>query len=107
MTSSNLTNIRKHRRRHAFTQGEIAYLLGGICGTKVSRYECSIRKPQLHTALACQVILDAPVHELFPGVYENATNIIRKRARALLKELESKGCPDCKRERLIAIIENS
>ncbi len=105
MTSVHYTTLRKHRRRYAFTQAEIAYLMGGMCGTKVSRYERAARRPHLHTALACQIIYGVSVDELFPGVYDQTIFDIKRRARTLLKEFEAKGYPQHKKDRLTAILE--
>jgi len=77
--------LRTYRKRAGLTQDELALLLGCTSGTKVSRYERLTREPNLETAFACQAIFGVPAHELFPSIYQNVEQIIKKRAE-LLKE---------------------
>lgn len=79
--------LRMHRRRAGLTQGDVAYLLGAHSGSKVSRYERRGRRPSLETAIALEVIFDAPVSDLFDGVREEVEHDIKKRARRLLRRL--------------------
>lgn len=81
--------LRAHRKRAGLSQDELASLLGCQSGTKVSRYERQTRTPVLSTALACQVIFQVPVHELFPGLYEEVEHLTRERARTLMERLQS------------------
>ena len=61
--------LRTYRKRYGLTQDEVAFLLGCQSGTKVSRFERLARKPNLETALACEVVFGIPAHELFPRAY--------------------------------------
>ncbi len=79
--------LRTHRKRTGLTQDELALLLGCKSGTKVSRYERLTREPNLETAFACQAIFGVPAHELFPGLYQNVEQIIKKRAELLKEKL--------------------
>lgn len=79
--------LRAHRKRTGLTQDELALLLGCKSGTKVSRYERLTREPNLETAFACQAIFGVPAHELFPGIYQNVEQIIKKRAELLKEKL--------------------
>ena len=81
-------HLRRYRKRGALTQEEIALLLCARCGTKVSRYERSARPPSLWTALAYQAIFGVPVHELFPGEFQEAVTAVRGRAELLSRRLE-------------------
>ncbi len=86
MTSPQLPNyLRANRKRLALSQEEVAFLLGTESGTKVCRYEQSVRMPNLETALAYEVICKRSVSELFPGLYQKAEQKVATRARALVK----------------------
>lgn len=90
MDFSRLDNyLRTYRRRHRFSQDEVAFLLGAQSGTKVSRYEQGMREPTLETALAYEVVLGMPLKELFAGKVERIEHTVSLRARDLLHELEA------------------
>lgn len=72
-----------HRKRSGLSQSEVAHLLGAHGGAKVSRYETFDRDPALETALAFEVVFQAPVRELFAGLYEEIGNDIAGRAKAI------------------------
>ncbi len=76
--------LRRSRRCHHFTQDDIAFLLGGECGTKIGRYERDCRLPPLETALALEAILGVPVRELFVGRFQKVEKEVRQRALVLL-----------------------
>src|SRR5437016_1250098 len=80
--------LRTHRKRAGLSQEEVADLLGCRFGTKLSRYECFNREPNLVTALACQIIFGVPMRELFPGIYEEALRRVTPRARRLIEQIE-------------------
>ncbi len=97
--------LRTHRKRTGLTQDELALLLGCKSGTKVSRYERLTREPNLETAFACQAIFGVPAHELFPGIYQNVEQIIKKRAEQLKEKLGgTNAAVKYKRQALNAII---
>jgi transcriptional regulator with XRE-family HTH domain len=79
--------LRTHRRRHAFSQAEIAMLLGAVSGTKVSRYENCTRMPAALTVFACEIVFNQPASELFAGSYAEVLRAVQKRARRMLKQL--------------------
>jgi DNA-binding XRE family transcriptional regulator len=83
-------HLRRYRKRGALTQGEIAFLLGAACGTKVSRHERANRPPSLSTALAYQAIFGVPVHELFPEDYRDAVATVKARAADLSRAVSSR-----------------
>ena len=76
-----------HRRRLALSQDEVAFLLGTIDGTRVSRYERSARVPDLEAVLALEVILQKLARELFAELYLKARGKVVARARELLNQL--------------------
>ena len=88
MSQEKYNYLRTHRRRFGFTQDEIAFLLGGSCGSKVARYERRLRRPNLKTAFACQIIFDVAAHEIFSGSYQLVGDQVAQRAHDLLKRLE-------------------
>ena len=66
------------------SQEEVSFLLGTPSGAKVCRYERFVRQPSLETALACEVIFQKPVHELFLGLYRQIEQEVVGRAKVLL-----------------------
>lgn len=75
--------IRTHRKRSGLTQDELAFLLGTVGGSRVSRYERLSREPNLRTAFACQVIFDIPPHQLFPAVFHEVDKAVVRQAKLL------------------------
>ncbi len=80
--------LRMHRRRHGLSQAELASLIGGQSGTRVSRYERGSRLPSLETALAFEAIFKTSVHELFAGVGERVELRVCEQAKLLLDRVE-------------------
>ena len=72
MTNHLPNYLRAHRKGTSFSQRDVARLLGGGNGSKVSGYERFRRTPTLQTALKLQVIFDRPVAELFEGMYKKS-----------------------------------
>lgn len=84
MSSFQLPNyLRANRKRLALSQDEVAFLLGTRSGAKVCRYERFVREPNLETALACEVIFQRPVRELFGGLYQRIEKGVAERAKVL------------------------
>lgn len=87
--SSQLPNyLRTARKRLALSQEDVAVLLGAECGAKVCRYERFTREPSLRTALACAVIFQQPVNDLFAGLYRAMEKKVAVRAKALVRKAE-------------------
>lgn len=76
-----------HRKRLALSQDEVAFLLGTIDGTRVSRYERSTRIPELLTVLALEIILQKSARELFVSLHRKAQKNVKARAQALLDKM--------------------
>lgn len=83
MSNSLHNYLKTHRKRSALTQKDVAFLLGGQNGAKVSEYEKRARRPNLETALACQVVYGVPAHELFEGIYKKVEQEVLNRANLL------------------------
>jgi transcriptional regulator with XRE-family HTH domain len=75
--------LRANRKRLGLSQEEIAFLLGALNGAKVCRYERFVRQPSLETALACEVIFQKSIRELFLGLYKEIERDVIERARVL------------------------
>ncbi|MEW6306746.1 MAG: helix-turn-helix transcriptional regulator [Verrucomicrobiota bacterium] len=89
MVTTRLPNyLRSHRKRLAFSQEDVAFLLGAGSGAKVCRYERFVRVPSLETALAFEVIFRKPVRELFAGQYEKVECRVLARAQKLLETVD-------------------
>lgn len=82
--------LRTYRKRAGFTQHEVASLLGLHTAENVSRYERMARRPTLETAIACELIFGVPARVLLPGLYREVEQGVRRRARNILKEHESR-----------------
>jgi transcriptional regulator with XRE-family HTH domain len=74
-----------NRKRLALSQKDVAYLLGAETESQVSRYENFLRLPGLERSLACEIIFQRAVCDLFVGVYERVDVEIRARAAKLLE----------------------
>lgn len=79
--------LKAYRRKSALSQDEVAFLLGTVSGTRVSRYERRARRPLLETAFAYEVIFRTPVKELFAGIYQKVETETIARAQLLSERL--------------------
>src|SRR5688572_23896441 len=91
MTEPLITYLRTHRKRSCLSQDEIAFLLGGMCGTNVSRHELGKRIPLVNTALCYEFLFGVSVSDLYVGVFHQVRNEVSERARILRRSLERKG----------------
>jgi len=76
----------QNRKRLAFSQEEVAFLLGATGeskGCKVSRDENRTREPGLKDVLAYELIYGKTARELFAGVYEEVEQDLAQRAKIL------------------------
>jgi DNA-binding XRE family transcriptional regulator len=67
----------------------MAYLLGCKGERMISYYENQEYLPSLKVALMYEALFGVPVAELFAGVYQQIEKEIAKRARVLMRKLES------------------
>ncbi len=90
--------VRTQRRRWAFTQEEVADLLGFESRTCISRIEQGKRVPTLESALALEVLFGEPPKSLFPHVYAEAEEALMQRAAVLYEGLINTTSPREKRK---------
>ncbi len=81
------TYLRTYRKRFGLNQDELSTLLGCQSGVSVCQYERSVAQPSLEAALACEVMFDASVEELFPDIYKKVSKGVVERAQLMLKQL--------------------
>jgi transcriptional regulator with XRE-family HTH domain len=91
MNHASFNYVRTFRQRHAFNEGELAFLTNLRSSSAVSRIEIGGRVPSLEVALALQVVFDQSPRDLFPGSYEAAEESVMRRAHLLIEELEAAG----------------
>lgn len=84
------TYLRMYRKRTGLTHDEIAFLCGAMCGSSISRHESGERLPVLRKALMYEFILQATVRDLYEGVFHDARDAVRARAKGLCASLERK-----------------
>ena len=84
-------NLKPHRKRSAFTQGELGFLLGRKKHSTISRYEAGERSPDLKTAFAYQLLFDRELNELFSGLRGRVCAEVAERARTLAEEIRRTG----------------
>lgn len=85
--------LRTHRNRHALSQHEVAYLMGGHgagMSSKMSLDENQGRETGLRAAMAYEIIYGTPVRELFAGVYEEVQQEVLERARLMRHKVSVK-----------------
>lgn len=95
--------LRTNRKQFAFSQEEVAFLLGmkGMDkGGKVSRDENYSRIPTLETALAYEVIYGKPIRELFAGLYEQIAGEVSSRGKIL--SYRKSEMPDQKKQQALS-----
>lgn len=76
--------LHMYRRKARLSQDEIAFLLGGVSGSRISRFESGVRVPPLETALSFAILYGQPLTELFAGVANERGTLIRPKAVELL-----------------------
>lgn len=82
--------LRTYRKKTGLTQREVAFLLGAKSGAQVSRYEKRRRLPPLRTALACELVLGAPISQIFAGMRDDVNKEMEKRLVELRSGLRAK-----------------
>jgi transcriptional regulator with XRE-family HTH domain len=83
--------LRTHRKRAHLTQEEVAFILGGESGARISRHERRRQNPNLRTLLAYEILFRTPIRELYGGVAADVEKGLAKRARLLLQKLAKAG----------------
>jgi len=88
MTSNSVgTYLRFLRRKSGLSQRELARILGSVTATQVSRHERSVMPPTLIAAFGYQVVFQAPVSEIFPGLFHTIETGVVERLEAFEHEL--------------------
>ena len=82
------TYVRPLRRRWALTQRELAFLVGAKNGAVVSRIEGLKRSPSLPVTVACALVFDTPLPDLFPDLHSQIRDDVLRRASELYDELQ-------------------
>lgn len=81
--------LKMFRKRSGLSQRELAYLLGGKTGSKVSRYEHGRRLPAFETLLAYEVVFRVGLDALFRGAHLSSAKRVRARAQRLSRKLDA------------------
>jgi len=90
MTPSQLPNyLLSNRKRLAFSQEEVAFLLGAGNGQTVCRHERFVREPSLEMAFAYEAIYKRSASELFGGLYQKVEKNIAARANLLAERIDN------------------
>ena len=76
-------NLVLYRRRMGFSQRQVARLLGHRDTSMVSHYEHSRALPPLAVALGLEIIYRVPVAFLFPGMYDELKQRVRRSEESL------------------------
>jgi transcriptional regulator with XRE-family HTH domain len=88
MSTKIANQLRLYRRRSAFTQKELAFLLGYRTASIVLRFERQQRRITLAVAFAYQIIFDAELHETFPALYTRVEEGVTRRLHELYERLK-------------------
>lgn len=84
------TYLRTYRLRTGLSNDEMAFLLGSVYGTNVSKHESGQRLPLLRNALAYEIVLGTPIRRLYQGMACAVRRDVVARARGLIGNLEKK-----------------
>ena len=79
--------LRTYRKHAGLTQGEMAFLLGCLNSTEISRYEKRHRLPPLERTLAYEAVLGVPIAKLFAGMQQRIRQDVEKRRLKLRPKL--------------------
>lgn len=94
-----------HRKRAALSQEEMAFLLGTLGGSQISRYERFTRGPSLEIVLAYEVIFGKPASRLFTGLCKEIRERVLGRARVLVHKVRRRK-PSPENTRKIKVLES-
>lgn len=94
-----LNYVRTLRRSWAFTQEEIAVLLGFKDRSGISRIESGKRLPSLESTLALEVLFGVAPKQLFPDLYTETEEALLRRAYPLYEATLNTTTPSDMRKR--------
>ena len=83
--------LKSHRKRSGLTQEDVATLIGAQSPSQVSRHESGEREPDLGTAIAYRIVLDAPTAHLLPRLFRQIAEKVDERAAKLASQLAMEG----------------
>lgn len=89
MYQHHFSKLKQHRKRSAFSQEELSFLVGLKQHGAISRYESADRTPDLKIAFACQAIFGRELTELFPGLLEQVRAEVGERAAKLTRDIKT------------------
>ena len=98
-------SLRQFRKQYALTQEEMAFLLGCNSGTQVTHYERLRRQPSAETILTYQAVFGVPGDTLFPVLYEQVEEKIKKRAHELAERIRHNDNSDRAQQKLTLLNE--
>ena len=83
-----ISYLRPLRRRWGLTQAEFAFLIGTKTHAAISRIEALKAYPSLREAIACSIVFNTPLLELFPELYASAHEFVLWQAQELYERLQ-------------------
>jgi DNA-binding XRE family transcriptional regulator len=83
----NTCRLRTFRKSAHLTQREVATLVGYSSQRAFSDVELGLKRPALGTAIACCILFNASVHDLFPDLADFIERALLARACKLSVEL--------------------
>ncbi len=83
--------LRKYRKSAHVSQRELALLVGLRTQGVMSEIESGRKRPGVRVALGCAIVFDAPLRDLFPGLYAEIEREVFARANRLHGELAPNG----------------
>lgn len=95
--------LRALRRRSALSQDDVAFLLGALSGTRVSRHETGACVPPLAVALAYAVIFDVGVEEMHEDERRQISERVLSRALVLCESMAHRVHDPLRNEKCVAL----
>ena len=84
-----LSYLRHRRRSLDLTQRELATLLGRVCRAHLSKLERGKRMPSLGVAIACEVLFDERIEQLFPDLYQQIAEEVAVQLKTFLLSIDA------------------
>jgi len=78
--------LRSYRKRSGLKLEEIAHIIGYGHGGEISRHERLSSLPSLRAALGYAALYRAPIHKLFPTLFEEIKKEVEDRLAVLIEE---------------------
>lgn len=95
--------LRALRRRSTLSQEDVAFLLGALSGTRVSRHETGACVPPLAVALAYAVIFDVGVEEIHEDERLRIAERVMARALTLSESMAHRVKDPLRQEKCVAL----